>query len=68
MKTKDTPKVEQTKEITRQCSICGDPILVTVFHDGKYSGGNYFCSPGNDDTTSKNTKLEYWECDKCYRG
>ena len=41
MKIKDTPKIE--KEITRQCVICGEDILIQVFPKGKYKGGNYFC-------------------------
>jgi len=32
------------KSLTRQCVICGNDILVTVFADGKYTGGNYFHS------------------------
>jgi hypothetical protein len=41
-KIKDIPKVEKSKEIKRQCAICGAKILVQVFKNGKYSGGNYF--------------------------
>ncbi|MCX6809396.1 MAG: hypothetical protein NTZ65_01445 [Candidatus Berkelbacteria bacterium] len=56
MKIKDTPKIK--KEITRQCAICGKNILVKVFVNEKYIGGNYFCDIP--------TVGEYWECDKCY--
>jgi len=41
---RDLPKTERPKNITRQCAICGKDILVKVFSDGKYSGGNYFHS------------------------
>ena len=55
-------KLKSTRIITRQCVICGDIISVQLCHDGKYTGGNYFCKLTADD----GTQIEYWECDKCY--
>lgn len=62
MRIKDTPKVDRTKEIKRQCVICGKNIYVKIFRDGKYTGGNYFCNI----SIEEDKNAEYWECDKCY--
>ncbi len=35
-------KAGRPREIKRQCAICGKKILVKVFPNGKYIGGNYF--------------------------
>jgi hypothetical protein len=35
-------KAGRPREITRQCVICGKNILIKVFPNGKYIGGNYF--------------------------
>lgn len=42
MRIKDTPKIDKSKTITRQCVICGGDIFVAVSPGGKYSGGNFF--------------------------
>jgi hypothetical protein len=66
MKIKNASKVNQSKEITSQCVICGGNILVKVFPDGKYTGGNYFSSIDQAEKSGKATRLEYWECNKCF--
>lgn len=62
MRIKDTPKVDQPKTILRQCVICSKDIVVKVFSDGNYIGGNYFGAI----SAEKYKRAEYWECDECY--
>lgn len=38
----DLPKVDRSREIHRQCSICGRKILVRIYPDNSYRGGHYF--------------------------
>ncbi len=41
-KIKDLPRVDRAREIKKQCAVCGNDILIKVFPNGKYTGGNYF--------------------------
>lgn len=66
MKIKDTPKINRSENITRQCAICGGDISVKIFPGGKYTGGNYFSTIDQTEKRSQTIKMEYWECNKCF--
>lgn len=51
----------QNKTMIRFCAICGKKILVYRLPNRKYRGGNYFGRIGLKE------KIEYWECDECYK-
>jgi len=36
------PKTERPREITRQCAVCGENILVKICSNDAYTGGHYF--------------------------
>ncbi len=39
---RDLPKIDRPRELKRQCAICGKKILMKVFSNDNYTGGNYF--------------------------
>lgn len=51
----------QNKTMIRFCAICGKKILVHRLPNRGYMGGNYFGRIGTKE------KIEYWECDECYK-
>jgi len=46
------------KELTKQCSVCGKEIKVTVAEDKTYIGGHHFGKIVEG--------KEYWECNECF--
>lgn len=51
---------EVAKILKRNCVICGKKLIISVYKDRKYKGGEYFGKVLPE-------KIEYWECRKCYK-
>lgn len=39
---KDRSKIDRSKFMKKQCVVCGKNILIKLFPNGNYTGGNYF--------------------------
>jgi len=49
------------EKIMRECVVCGKKIIIELFVNRNYKGGNYFGKINLD-----NKLIEYWECDSCF--
>ena len=52
----------EIREVKIQCSICAKDFITKISPNKTYKGGNFFGKIGD-----KGKKVEYWECDKCYK-